>query len=86
MPLAAGVKMTSAPNAFNKTRRSMLILSGMVSLSLYPRAAATMANPMPVLPDVGSTKMVLPGTMSPRFSASRIILRAMRSLTELAGF
>jgi len=44
-----------------------------------------MASPIPVLPEVGSTRVVLPGTMSPRFSASLIMERAMRSLTELAG-
>ena len=38
-----------------------------------------------VLPDVGSTRVVRPGSMSPRFSASPIMDRAMRSLTELAG-
>ena len=67
------------------TRRSMLMLSGMVKMSLYPLLAATMANPMPVFPDVGSTKVVTPGAMSPRCSAMLIMLRAMRSLTELAG-
>jgi hypothetical protein len=86
MPLGAGVSTTSAPNAFNNRRRSMLIDSGMVKTSLYPRAAATMANPIPVLPEVGSTSVVVPGAMSPRFSASRIMLLAIRSLTELAGF
>jgi hypothetical protein len=45
-----------------------------------------MANPIPVLPEVGSTSVVVPGAMSPRFSASRIMLLAIRSLTELAGF
>jgi len=39
----------------------------------YPRAAATMASAMPVLPEVGSTRVVLPAVMSPRFSASSII-------------
>mmetsp|Transcript_68331 Transcript_68331/g.182035 ORF Transcript_68331/g.182035 Transcript_68331/m.182035 type:complete len:258 (-) Transcript_68331:106-879(-) len=85
IPLAAGVKTTSAPKALSRTRRSILMDSGMVSFSLYPLAAATMASPIPVFPEVGSTRMVFPGLMSPRFSASVIILRAMRSLTELAG-
>lgn len=85
IPFAAGVKTTSAPNALSKTRRSILMLSGMVSLSEYPLEAATMASPIPVLPLVGSTKMDLPGVMSPRFSASVIMLNAIRSLTELAG-
>ena len=38
-----------------------------------------------MFPEVGSTKVVLPGVMSPRFSASVIMERAIRSLTELAG-
>lgn len=32
-------------------------------------AAATMARAIPVLPEVGSISIVLPGLMSPRFSA-----------------
>lgn len=44
-----------------------------------------MANPIPVFPEVGSTKVLFPGEMSPRASASLIILRAIRSLTLLAG-
>ena len=35
---------------------------------------------------VGSTRMVSPGWISPRFSASKIMDMAMRSLTLLAGF
>lgn len=44
-----------------------------------------MANPIPVLPLVGSTNTVLPGVMSPRPSACVIMLSAIRSLTLLAG-
>jgi hypothetical protein len=44
-----------------------------------------MASAMPVLPEVGSTRVVLPGAMSPRASASAIIARPMRSFTELHG-
>ena len=44
-----------------------------------------MASAMPVLPDVGSTSVVFPGAMSPRSSASRIMLSPMRSLTLLQG-
>ena len=40
---------------------------------------------MPVFPEVGSTRVDLPGAMSPRLSASSIIDRAMRSLTLFAG-
>lgn len=57
----------------------------MVSTSLYPLDAATMASPIPVFPEVGSTRTVFPGVMSPLCSASVIMERAMRSLTELAG-
>ena len=38
-----------------------------------------------MFPEVGSTRIDLPGVMSPRFSASSIMLLAMRSLTELQG-
>ena len=43
-----------------------------------------MAMAMPVLPEEGSIT-VLPGFRVPSASASSIILRAMRSLTEPAG-
>ena len=43
------------------------------------------ANAMPVLPDDGS-RMVAPGDRVPSASASRIIARAMRSLTDPPGF
>jgi hypothetical protein len=42
------------------------------------------ASEMPVLPDVGS-RMVWPGWIAPRLSASSIIERATRSLTEPVG-
>jgi len=41
---------------------------------------------MPVFPDVKSMIVVLPGVMSPRASASSIMLRAIRSLREPPGF
>ena len=43
-----------------------------------------MASEIPVLPEVGS-RMVCPGAMSPRSSASSIMARATRSLTEPVG-
>ena len=58
----------------------------MIRMHLYPLAAATIARPIPVLPLVLSTMVVLPGEMSPRFSASSIIESAMRSLTLPPGF
>jgi hypothetical protein len=47
--------------------------SGIVRMSSYPLAAATIASAMPVFPDVGSTSVVTPGMMSPRSYASLII-------------
>src|SRR4051812_45758734 len=44
-----------------------------------------MARPMPVLPDDGS-RSVCPGVSVPSASASVIMFRAMRSLTEPPGF
>src|SRR3954471_18983516 len=44
-----------------------------------------MARPMPVFPDDGS-RSVCPGVSVPSASASLIMLRAMRSLTEPPGF
>ena len=49
-----------SPRAFNMTLLSILILAGMVRISLYPFEAAAIARPIPVLPDVGSTSIVLP--------------------------
>jgi hypothetical protein len=43
------------------------------------------AREIPVLPDVGS-RMVWPGRMSPRSSASSMSERATRSLIEPVGF
>ena len=45
---------------------------------------AIIASAMPVLPDVGS-RMVCPGAMSPRSSASSMSARATRSFTEPVG-
>ena len=46
---------------------------------------ATMARAMPVFPEDGST-MVRPGVSVPSASAASIMERAIRSLTEPAGF
>src|SRR3712207_5981892 len=51
----------------------------------YPRALATIARPMPVLPAVASTTSP-PGLICPRSSASKIIWRAARSFTDWPGF
>ena len=65
-------------------RRSTDIVSGMTIMMRYPRAAATDARPMPVLPEVGSM-MTEPGLSFPFASASSIMAFAMRSLTDPAG-
>jgi hypothetical protein len=59
-------------------------LSVITNTHLYPRWAATMASPTPVLPLVGST-MVPPGRNSPSRSAARIISSAGRSLDDPPG-
>ncbi len=81
MPLAPSVSTTLAPYAASSLRRSMLMVSGMVSVNGMPRAAATNAKAMPVLPLVGSTSS-LPGPSKPRFSASQTRAAPMRHLTE----
>mmetsp|Transcript_39409 Transcript_39409/g.92046 ORF Transcript_39409/g.92046 Transcript_39409/m.92046 type:complete len:205 (+) Transcript_39409:774-1388(+) len=85
IPFADRVKTSSAPNALSRTRRSILMDSGIVKINLYPFEAATMARPMPVFPDVGSTRVVFPGEISPRSSACVTIESAIRSFTELPG-
>ncbi len=62
----------------------MLIVSGIVRTTEYPRAAPAMARPMPVLPLVASTT-VPPGRRSPEASAASSIATAMRSLTLAEG-
>src|SRR5579884_188142 len=84
MPEEPSVRMRLAPKARNTLRRSSDIVSGMVRVIGYPRAAATKASAMPVLPLVGSIS-ALPGLRRPRFSASHTIDAPMRSFTEKAG-
>ena len=55
-----GFDFTLAPRALRSTLLSRLMEAGIVRMSSYPLAAATMASPIPVLPDVGSTRTVLP--------------------------
>jgi hypothetical protein len=62
-------------------RRSTLIVSGIVSTRRYPRAAATKASAMPVLPEVGST-IVPPGFNNPCRSAFQTMFAPMRHFTE----
>ena len=85
MPSAAGVSTSFAPYAASSMRRSLLMDSGMVSTTSYPRAAPIIAMPIPVLPLVGSTKTLRPGAISPRASAASIMFIAARSLIEPPG-
>jgi hypothetical protein len=48
-------------------------------------AAQTKASAMPVLPDVGSITVVVPGSILPSASAARIIETPILSFTEPAG-
>ena len=60
MPAAPSVSTRLAPSAFSTFRRSTDMVSGMVRVMGYPRAAATNARAIPVLPLVGSI-ISLPG-------------------------
>ena len=67
-----------------RLRRSTDMVSGMVMMMRLPRAAASAARPMPVLPEVGSMSTVS-SSMSPRSTASSIMAWAMRSFAEPPG-
>ena len=54
-------------------------------MSRYPFAAAAKARPMPVFPEVGSTRTVFPGVAFPSRSSASIMATPIRSFTELAG-
>ena len=84
IPSEAGVRTISAPKALISRRRSRLMLSGMVTISRYPRAAQVKARAIPVLPLVGSTTTV-PGLSLPWASASSIMATPMRSFTDHMG-
>ena len=84
IPSAPGVNNKSAPYACINLRRSILIVSGITILTGYPNAAPTIANPMPVLPLVGSI-IVCPGFRRPSASACWIMLKAIRSFTLPPG-
>src|SRR3954453_23142288 len=58
---------------------------GSVRISSYPFAAHTNASAMPVLPDVASTTVVRPGSISPAASAASIIDTPILSFTLPAG-
>ena len=81
MPRAPSVRTSFAPKAARTLRRSIDIVSGIVSVMAYPRAAATKASAIPVFPLVGSISS-LPGASTPRFSASQIMAAPIRHFTE----
>ena len=72
IPLAPSVRTRRAPRTLRIFRRSVVIVSGIVRMSFSPRAAATNASAMPVLPLVGSMRTVSL-LMRPLLSASSII-------------
>jgi len=84
MPSVPGVKIISAPRAFKSFLLSTVIVSGITSLSLYPRAAHTHASAMPVFPLVGS-RIVVPSLILPSLSACSIIARPILSFTLPIG-
>ena len=75
---------SSAPKARIVSSFSRAKASDETTLNGYPFTAQTKARDEPVLPPVYSTT-VMPGRKSPRFSASSIIARAIRSLYEPVG-
>jgi hypothetical protein len=60
------------------------MVSGITKQHLMPRAAQTIARPMPVLPEVGS-RTIVSGADPPAACAASIIDMAIRSLTLCAG-
>jgi len=61
IPWGPGVRTISAPKASSSTRRSRLMVSGMVRMSLYPFTAATKARAIPgVATLVGSNQNSFP--------------------------
>ncbi len=85
IPFSAGVSSSRAPSRVSILRRSIDMLSGMTRISGYPLAAQTKARAMPVLPEVGSTMVVLPGVIRPCVSSASIMETPMRSLTLPTG-
>ena len=81
MPLAGSVTTNSAPKARRRILRSMDMDAGMVRMSLYPFAAAMNASAIPVLPEVGSTSVVLPGVIFPLASAASTMAKPILSFT-----
>ena len=84
MPFGPSVSTSLAPRILRSFRRSNDIVSGMVRISFKPFAAATKASAMPVLPEVGSIRIVL-ALIRPLLRASSIIALPMRSFTLESG-
>ncbi len=64
--------------------RSGVTFAGMQSVTPKPSAAPSIANAIPVLPEVASSRRLL-GVSSPRSSATRTMFHAGRSFTEPPG-
>ena len=79
---ASSSSTRSVPNSRNAVRFSSGIALDRVAEKPYPRALDTSARPIPVFPDVGSTRF---SRLSPRSSASRMRLAATRSFTAPNG-
>ena len=84
MPFFPSVRTSFAPYAFINNLLSTDIVSGIVTIILYPLAADKAARPIPVFPEVGSI-IVPPFLRRPLLSASCIMKRAILSLAEPAG-
>ena len=84
MPFSPSVSTTRAPRILSILRRSTVIVSGIVRISLIPFAAATNASAIPVLPEVGSMRTVS-FVILPERSPSSIIAWPMRSLMDESG-
>jgi len=84
MPPDLGVRTNFAPSILNIFLRSSDKCSGRIRISFNYLAAATNARPIPVLPEVGSMKVVLVVTY-PDAKTSSNIWTPIRSFTLLSG-
>ena len=84
IPLEPSVKINSAPKAFTSCLLSILIVSGIIIITLYPFNLPTIASAIPVFPLVASTK-TLSLFKIPFLSAPSTMERAILSLILPAG-
>ena len=84
IPSLPGVNTSSTPRALSKFTLSILMVSGIVNINLYPFAAAIKERAIPVFPLVGSIITEL-SFNNPFSSASLIIANPILSLTLPAG-